>query len=153
MNYKYVPKGEKFTKRVGYIDPNTSLLSEGFETCSDYIYDYYNGRDDRTKYSLGKNGLRDFILKNYENRNYQDSGYLNIRFVVNCKGEAGRYIIHENNLDLEPHKFTLELKTQLFELTTGLKTWKPLILDNEPKDSYMYLSYRIENGEITQIIP
>lgn len=152
-NYKFIPKGTKFTERVAYIDPETSLLSEGFETCSDYIFDYYNGGPDRTAYSKGKNGLRDFILNNYENRNYTDSGYLNIRFVVNCKGEAGRYVIHENNLNLEPMAFSKDLKNQLFELTTQLNEWKPLVLRDEAQDSYMYLSYRIENGNITQIIP
>jgi len=153
FTYSYIPKGDQFTKRVGYIDPEKSLLSDGFETCGDYIYDYYNGGDDRTKYIKDKNGLRDFILDNYENKNYTDSGYLNIRFVVNCEGEAGRYVIIENSLELEPAAFSKDLRSQLFELTTQLSEWKPLVINNEPKDSYMYLSYRIENGEITQIIP
>lgn len=150
-DYKYIPSTNKFEKRVAYIDPETSLLSEGFETCGDYIFDYYN--PDRATYSKGKNGLRNFILNNYKNRNYSDSGYLNIRFVINCKGKAGRYVIHENDLDLNPRKFSEDLKTQLFKLTTQLKSWNPNIINGEKRDSYMYISYRIENGEITEIIP
>ena len=150
-DYKYIPSANKFEKRVAYIDPETSLLSEDFETCGDYIFDYYN--PERATYSKGKNGLRNFILDNYEKRNYSDSGYLNIRFVINCKGQAGRYVILENDLDLNPRKFSEDLKNQLFNLTTQLKIWNPNVINDEKRDSYMYISYRIEDGEITEIIP
>lgn len=149
--YKYLPSKNLFTERVAYINPETSLLSKDFETCEDYIFDYYN--PERATYSEGKNGLRTFILSNYKNKNYTDSGYLNIRFVINCNGETGRYIIHENNLDLEPKSFNKDLVKQLFNLTVQLKTWNPNVIRGEKRDSYMYISYRIENGEITQIIP
>ena len=147
----YIPSKNKFTKRVAYINPKKALLSNGFETCNKMIVDYYN--PERATYSEGKNGLRKFILSNYENKSYTDSGYLNIRFVINCKGEAGRYIIHENNLDLEPSTLNKDLVDQLFNLTTQLKKWNPNVIRGEKKDSYMYISYKIENGEITEIIP
>lgn len=145
-------KEEIFTTDAHYIDPAKALLSEGFEVCNeDYIFQYYNS--ERVTYSKGKNGLRNFILSNYKNKNYTDSGYLNIRFVINCKGEAGRYVIHENDLNLEPKAFTKDLKDQLFELTTQLKKWNPNFYRGIYHDSYMYISYRIENGSITEIIP
>ena len=147
----YIPSKNKFTKRVAYINTKKALLSNGFETCNKMIVDYYN--PERATYSEGKNGLRKFILSNYENKSYTDSGYLNIRFVINCKGEAGRYIIHENNLDLEPSTLNKDLVDQLFNLTTQLKKWNPNVIRGEKKDSYMYISYKIENGEITEIIP
>ena len=147
-----MPSKNKFTERVAYINPKEALLSEGFEICNkNRIYDYYNPQI--ATYSEGKNGLREFILLNYQNKSYSDSGYLNIRFIINCKGEAGCYVIHENNLDLEPHKFNKDLVNQLFNLTTQLKSWNPKVRNGESKDSYMYISYRIENGEITEILP
>ncbi|MGY0390928.1 hypothetical protein ACW5R3_00035 [Bizionia sp. KMM 8389] len=149
--YKNVPQ-EKYTHDVEYIDPDKALLNEGFEVCNEnYILQYYNPQ--RATYSKGKNGLRNFILSNYKNKNYTDSGYLNIRFVINCKGEAGRYVIHENDLDLNPTKFNKDLVETLFQLTTQLKTWNPNYWQDAYRDSYMYISYRIENGEITEIIP
>ncbi|MEO1485430.1 MAG: hypothetical protein AAFU57_06775, partial [Bacteroidota bacterium] len=87
------------------------------------------------------------------NRGYTDSGYLNIRFVINCEGVAGRYIIHENNLDLEPTPLNPDMVEQIFELTAQLKQWNPNVIRGNIWDSYMYLSYRIENGEITEILP
>lgn len=150
--YRYLPKNILFTQSAEYINPDEAKFSEGFKTCDEkYIIQYYN--PERATYSEGKNGLRKFIMSNYENRNYIDSGYLNIRFVINCKGEAGRYIIHENDLNLKPKKFNKDLVHQLFELTTQLKKWNPNFTHDEFRDSYMYLSYRIENGNITEIIP
>ena len=157
-NYKYLPSKNRFTERVAYINPEKSLLSEGFTTCDDNIVDYYNYRKGDSNgqvasYSKGKNGLRKHILSQYRNENYTDSGYLNIRFIINCKGEIGRFLIHENTLDLEPTVFSKDLKNQLFQLTTQLKKWNPVIFEGAEMDSYMYISYRIENGEITEIIP
>ena len=148
----FIPTKNAFTTDAHYIDPENSLLSEGFEVCDEnFILQYYN--PERATYSQGKNGLRSFILSNYKNKNYTDSGYLNIRFVINCKGEAGRYVIHENDLNLVPKTFTKDLKDQLFELTTHLKKWNPNFTHDMYRDSYMYISYRIENGNITEIIP
>lgn len=157
--FKYEPSEKTYTKRVAYIDVKKALHTENFEVCdSTYIVDYYNrGRNDsihrRTEYISNKNGLRKEVLAKYENKNYADSGYLNFRFIVNCKGEAGAYVIHENDLDLNPKKFNSELVSQLFDITVNLKKWKPNFMRGKERDSYMYISYRIENGNITEIIP
>ncbi|WP_420571450.1 hypothetical protein [Kordia sp.] len=152
----FIPTENAFTTDAHYINPETALLSDGFEVCNEhYILQYYN--PERARYSKGKNELRNFILSNYKNKNYTDSGYLNIRFVINCKGEAGRYVIHENDLNLKPKTFTKDLKEQLFELTTQLKEWNPNLITGKNGsayyDTYMYISYKIEHGNITEIIP
>jgi len=151
FNQKYIPKENSYKERVAYINPENSIASDGFETCNEYIYDYYN--PERAQYMNGKKELRKFILNNYRNLGFSDSGYLNIRFVINCEGKVGRYVTHENDLDLNPIKFNSKLKTQLLQLTRELKQWKPNIIRGDTVDSYMYISYRIENGEITEIIP
>ena len=152
FNYSLTPKNEPFKHDSHYIDPNKSLLNEGFKICNEnYIAQYYNTSE--LPYPNGKNGFRNYINTSYINRDYSDSGYLNIRFIINCEGQAGRFIIHENNLDLAPKKFNKDLKNQLFKLTSEIKQWKTIFLHNENRDSYMYVSYRIEHGEITEIIP
>lgn len=151
FNQKHIPKENKYEHRVAYISSKASLGSKTFKPCNEYIYDYYNPQ--RATYVDGKNGLRKFIFNNYKNNSYHDSGYLNIRFVINCKGQTGRYVVHENDLNLNPNSFTPGLREQLFVLTTQLNEWNPNIIRGEKVDSYMYISYRIEDGEITEIIP
>lgn len=156
---KFVPSKNQFTKRVAYINIKEAKNTKDFKICdSSYIVDYYNySRGDSvskvTSYFNGKNGLRKAVLSKYKNNNYTDSGYLNFRFIVNCKGEAGAYIIHENDLNLEPKSFNQDLVNQLFNITTDLKKWNPNFMRGKHRDSYMYISYRIENGEITEILP
>jgi len=151
----FLPTKNAFTADAEHIDPATALLSDGFETCNELIFQYYNPKPAR--YSSGKNGLRKFIMSKYVNKNYPDSGYLNIRFVINCHGKPGRYVIHENDLDLSPTSFTKELTEQLVTLTTQLQEWEPNLFTTDSTssyvDSYMYISYRIEHGNITEILP
>nr|WP_299341864.1 hypothetical protein [Allomuricauda sp.] len=143
---------KKHEHLVGYIDPSEARLNDQFQICDESrILQYYNPQE--AVYSLGKNGLRDFILKNYVNQGYRDSGYLTIRFVINCKGEAGRYVMHQNNLDLNPTTLDHNLVEQLFELTVELQKWTPNFYRGAYRDSYMYINYRIENGNITEILP
>jgi len=152
LKHQHLPSEGAVNHPADYINPEKALLNEGFEVCNEqFICQYYN--PERATYSEGKNGLRNFVLSNYKNNSYTDSGYLNIRFVINCKGEAGRYIIHENNLDLEPQVFNKDLVSQLFKITSKLKKWNPNYVRDEYRDSYIYISYRIENGNITEILP
>lgn len=159
MNTSFEPTVKKFTERVAYIDLETAQLTDGFSVCdSNYIVDYYNYAvgdtfHRKTSYIHGKNGLRKEVLAQYQNRNYSDSGYLNFRFIVNCKGEAGAYVIHENDLDFNQKQFDSDLVQQLFEITTNFKQWHPNYMRGANRDSYMYISYRIEHGEITEILP
>lgn len=145
--------------RVAYINIEKAKNTDRFIVCdSTYIVDYYNYSPGdsiyrATSYANGKNGLRKEVLTQYKNNNYSDSGYLNFRFIVNCHGEAGAYVIHENDLDLKPKSFNPDLVEQLFNITVSLKEWLPNFMRGENRDSYMYISYRIENGEITEIIP
>jgi len=152
FNMSLMPENEPFEQASHYINPETALLNEDFNVCNEnYIAQYYNTPE--LPYPNGKNGFRNYINLAYVNNNYPDSGYLNIRFIINCEGKAGRFVIHENNLDLEPNAFSEDLKNQLFKLTSEIKDWKPIFLFEEARDSYMYVSYRIENGKITEIIP
>ncbi len=159
FNKKYVPSEREYKTRVAYIDLQKALFTDGFAVCdSTDIIDYYNtakgdSNSRRTQYSSNKNGLRNEVLSKYVNKNYDDAGYLNFRFIVNCKGEAGAYVIHENDLDLKSKKFNADLVNQLLNITVSLKKWKPNFLRGNERDSYMYISYRIENGEITEILP
>lgn len=148
----FLPEENMYFRSAEYIDPEKALGDKNFSVCDeDFIIQYYN--PDRARYSEGKNGLRQHIRSRYKNKGYSDSGYLNIRFVINCKGEAGRYLIHQNDLNLNPTKLDPNMVDQLFDITTELKTWHPNYTHDAYRDSYMYISYRIEHGNITEILP
>jgi hypothetical protein len=73
--------------------------------------------------------------------------------VVNCKGLAGRYQIVENDLDLKPKQLNQDLVQHLFTITQELKDWKQLVWEKEPRDYYMYITYKLQDGKIIEILP
>jgi len=142
---------KKYIHDIGYIDPSISLGDKDFETCKGVIFEYYNSEPDGG-YKYGKKALRDTVLKKYSESG-KESGYLTFRFVVNCHGEAGRYIVIANNLNLEPKMFNQDLVLHLFDITQELKEWRPVVLGNESRDYYMYITYKILDGKIIEILP
>jgi hypothetical protein len=141
----------KYKYDIGYINPETALGDRNFKTCDGTIYQYYNSGSE-AGYKFGKKALRDSIKSKYV-RASDESGYLTIRFIINCKGIAGRYEIVENDLELRPKAFAMQLKDHLLNITSELKEWRPLLLGTNARDSYMYITFKIKNGHITEILP
>lgn len=152
LHHRYFPETNRFTQAANYIDPEKAIDLGEFTVCDeDQIYDYYNS--DGADYQAGKNGLRTQILSQYQAAHFKDSGYLNIRFVVNCQGEPGRYVMETYDLDLNASPMDEELKAHLFNLTRDLKDWNPIQINDTAQDAYVYISYRLENGKIVAILP
>ena len=137
---------------IGYIDPVNSLGPANFETCGSRIFQYYNSLP-AAGYKYGKNALRDSVMQHFKKVS-DDSGYLIIRFVINCKGLAGRYEIVESDLNFNPNHFSENVKTMFLEIVINhLKEWNPVILEGQSRDAYMYLNFKMKNGEIVEILP
>ena len=101
-----------------------------------------------------KGEFRRFIIQHFNNNNYKDNGLLNLRFLINCKGEIGDIEINELNFDFEPIALTDSLVQELMELAFLKDNWDVSRLRLiEPNDYYMYLIFRIENGQMVDILP
>lgn len=150
---KYDVDSKKYFYHVGHIDQEKALMNNTYPLCDEKrIYKTHHGAPDDA-FEGSKKQFRNYILTNYKNNSYEDSGYLNFRFYVNCEGNAGWFEIIEMNLDLEETKLNYKMVNQLFELTSRPENWAVYTYDNKPRNYYMYISYRIENGEITEILP
>ncbi|WP_442264745.1 hypothetical protein ACSIGC_10335 [Tenacibaculum sp. ZS6-P6] len=144
---------EQFPHYVGYINQEKALLNDTYTLCGDRsIYKTHHGAPDDA-FEGGKKQFKNFILSNYKNDSYTDSGYLNFRFLINCEGNAGWFEIIEMNLDLEESPLNKSMVKQLLKLTSDSKNWAIFSYKNQPRNYYMYISYRIENGEIVEILP
>lgn len=143
---------EKFPHYIGYIDQEKALLNDVYELCDDGIYKTHHGAPDDA-FEVSKKRYRDTLLSEYKNEKYSDSGYLNFRFLINCEGNAGWFEIVEMNLNLEEIDLNSEMVNQLLKLTSNSKNWKIYTYKEIPRNYYMYISYRIEHGEIIEILP
>ncbi len=140
--------------RVAYIDP-TQVLDKGsdFQVCDDYIYDYYNGDPDAGPVG-GKRRLSLWLEDKLDKRLLADqSGYLTFRFVINCEGDAGYFITEEASLDFAVKQFPDQLIQHVYEQLKAFDNWEPTTIREEVADAYAYVTLKLEDGELVDILP
>jgi len=148
------PKNE-YLRWVGDIayDPNQD--SERFKLCAaDTLAKQYFNVGSGMMYSGEKSALLSIFQNQYHSAIKDDqNGWIRIRFVVNCKGESGRFRFLQSDFNYKAVEFEDAIKNQLLKLTKGLKGWEPLKWNNKAIDYYQYLIFKIEKGQLTEILP
>jgi hypothetical protein len=144
-------------KRIGYIDPRRVLDQDSnFKLCGrhDDVADYYNGQDKIAQYKGGKRAIWELVNKHLDkSKLFEESGYLTLRFIVNCEGEAGWFTMEEADLDFQPKHFPSETIQHFFEILYQHPDWKPCIIREEARDAYTYTTFKLSQGEIIEILP
>ncbi len=150
---KFPVNQEKYPHYIGYIDQERAQLNDVYTLCDgNRILHVHHGAAEEG-YAGSKKRFRDNILANYNNDGYTDSGYLNFRFLVTCLGKPGWFETIQVDTNYKPTQFNPEMVSQLLELTALPEHWNSLNHQEEPLDYYMYVSYKIENGTIAEILP
>jgi hypothetical protein len=146
----------KAPPRVAYIAPNNTLDSfSDFAPCNDkgQIYDYYNGDPD-ARFLKGKRGLWEVFNQQVDPALLgRESGYLTFRFIINCVGETGWFVTEEADLDFNIKAFPEATVSHLFEIVRKLNDWQPAISREEAIDVYAYLTLKMKDGKIIEILP
>jgi hypothetical protein len=148
-NYKYPPR---YIDDIAH-DPHSD--SSSFELCkSDNLTIQYFNNSLGLEYKGEKNAIYQAYNKNYISENVpKENGLVRIRFIVNCKGETGRFRIISMDEQYRENKIDTSITNQLLRITKNLEGWKPKKLDGELVDYYQYLIFKIQEGTITQILP
>ena len=88
---------------------------------------------------------------------FKESGFLTIRFIVNCKGEPRVHKFYEMDLNYQKKTFSDALKTQIWDFTKQLSGFKKGVYTYKDKvydvNYYYYFIFKIENGEFQSIAP
>ncbi len=151
---KYPENKDKYPHKIGYINPENTLNATGFTICDDKkMLGYYSSAAPYI-YRDNKLVFKQKIIDNYKNNEYQDTGYLNLRFLINCEGKVGHVEVNEFDIDLIRSDLTDELVDQLIKLALKEDNWE---IRNKhydtPQNHYMYLLFKLENGNVTEILP
>jgi hypothetical protein len=104
-------------------------------------------------YEGEKRMISAFFEKNYQPVESKDSGWIRVRFIVNCEGKTGRFRMMEADGDYQKKAFDPRISRQILELTQSLDGWKALKYKNKPVDYYQYLVFKINKGKIEKIMP
>ena len=150
---KYATDEEKYPNYIGFIDSNTALLNQTYSLCGDgTIHKTHHGAP-FDAYEGNKRTFTESVLKTYKNKGYTDSGYVNFRFLVNCEGNPGWFEIIQINQEYEEVSLNKQMVDQLLNITSDPSHWAIYSSDGIARNYYHYVSYKIENGEITAILP
>lgn len=143
-----------YPRYVGDIAYEEEKDDASFVICKgeDRVKQYFNfGKG--LQYKGEKRALVAQVLKAYEPVESDQSGWIRVRFIVNCKGETGWFRMTSSDLNYETQTFDERISSQLMEITKSLAGWKVLPEGKEPNDYYQYVSYKIQEGVITEILP
>lgn len=142
--------------RIAYINPEKTLDNNpAFKICDDDIVDYYNNDIGVQPILVGGKATMNKILAERldVNKLFTESGYLTFRFVINCDGVAGRFTTEQTDLDFQPKTFNRETITHFYEIIKDIKGWRKTIIRKESRDAYAYITFKLKDGEIIELLP
>ncbi len=125
-----------------------------FELCfgEDHAIQYYRVSNN-TGSKHNKPKFVSFIEEQTKSIKFKnESGYIRVRFIVNCKGEADRFRILESSLDNKPKSFSKQTSEKLLKVIKAIDKWHTG--NNMTKtDFYLYVLFKIVDGKIVKILP
>lgn len=152
---KKVSDKQAYLRWVGDIEPNDKMDELDFTVCNgdDQILQYFN-LGEGPVYSGEKSKILNAFKSNFKPvPNKKESGLIRIRFIVNCQGKAGRFRVLQSGYDYQEKEFDEETVSQLLNITKGIENWQILYRDGTSVDYYMYLIFKMTDGQLTDILP
>lgn len=146
----------EYLRFVGDIKSDSILDDSNFKTCLEDgpVMQYFNTMEG-FRFKGEKPELIRTIKSKYKPAGdmVNQTGYIRIRFIINCEGEAGRFRILTSDRNFKPVNFNAELTNQLVRILSELDGWQKMIKDETTLDYYTYLIFKLENGNIKEILP
>lgn len=147
-------KAQTYSRWVGDIAHDPEMDDEHFQPChgDDLIFQYFNMRQG-LQFEGEKIAIERYFAKNYQPVETDQSGWVRVRFIVNCEGETGRFRVLESDENYKERPFDKRISDQLLKLSKNLNGWKIQSKDNQPIDYYQYLLFKIKKGKIENVMP
>ena len=143
-----------FPNQIGDIVFDKNIDNPKFKRCmdKDYGIQYYN---DSKGYQY--KGEKIAIIEELEKLNFTSSkktnGYITIRFVVNCEGKTGLFRVQQMNEHYQEENFDKDFSIKLLNFTKSLNGWFPKESRGTKLDYYQYLTYKITDGKVSEVLP
>lgn len=148
-----VYKTDSFPANTGDIAFDATLDDVGFTVCNpQVVFQYYNTE---SWYKQHKRSIEKYFKDKYQPTTQTDdqTGYITIRFIINCSGKTGRFRMHELDKNYQPHQFDPGISNRLMQLTKEIQGWQPAVYKNKIYDSYQYITFKLKKGVIECVLP
>ena len=143
------------TNNVGDIKFDPKIDDPNFKICNkNESFQYYN-------FSKGfqYKGEKYEILKIWDEKYSKvescskENGYITVKFLINCEGKTGLFRIQEMDEYYNESLFNKELVYDIFSFVKNLDGWIINTYEGKTVDYYQYLTFKIENGKVKEILP
>jgi hypothetical protein len=144
---------DSFPLNTGDIAFDATLDDPAFTVCNPKaVFQYYNTG---SYYKQHKREIEQYFKRNYRpaKQTTEQTGYLTIRFIINCEGKTGRFRMYELDAGYQPYQFDKDISSQLMKLTKELKNWQPAVYKEKIYDSYQYITFKLKKGAIECVLP
>lgn len=143
-----------YPRMIGDIAFDKELDDPGFKLCSgDKKAIQYYALPEKP-YDGEKPALEKHFFDQYNaDTAPKESGLIRIRFLVNCEGKAGRFRVMGMDWDYQEKAFDTSITDQLLSLTKSISNWKGFSSKSRGLDYYNYLIFKIEAGQLKEIMP
>ncbi len=149
--------GEKgdYLRWVGDIEQNDQIDPPDFKICNgdDNIFQYFNMGEGPVYPGEKSKIVHTFHSKYNPITGNNENGFIRIRFVVNCEGTAGRFRVLQSDDTYQETEFDQAIVSQLLNITKGIENWEVLKINETVVDYYMYLIFKIADGQLIEILP
>ena len=104
----------------------------------------------RVTYNGGLRALEHDLISSFKPKPSHESftGYVIIRFAINCNNELGRYRTEVLDSNFEITKCPEDLKLDILTAFKNLKNWSHPFYEGKSHDGYTFYSIKINNGNI-----
>ena len=141
---------------VGDIESDVLLDDSNFTTCLEDgpVMQYFN-TGEGFRYKGERPALVNAIKELYKPTGnlLKQTGYIRIRFIINCRGEAGRFRVLTSDENFKATNFDTSITKQLVDIVSNLDGWQKMMKNESALDYYMYIIVKLENGIIKEILP
>jgi hypothetical protein len=144
---------DSFPPNVGDIAYNAILDDSTFIVCNPkMVFQYYNTG---SYYKQHKRAIEHYFKSRYQPtvQNTSQTGYVTIRFIINCSGKTGRFRMYELDANYNAYQFDVAISRQLMKLTKELQGWQPAVYKDTIYDSYQYITFKLNKGAIECVLP
>jgi hypothetical protein len=148
------PGAPDYPRQVGDLSFDAKTDDPNFRICNEAgVFQYYNFGHG-VQYKGEKPKIVEHFTRGLTKRgDSTDTGFLTIRFVVNCQGATGRFRVQGIDNDYQEKKFSPDLTEQLLSLTKELDGWIVGEYEGKIFDYYQYLTFKMEKGDLLEIMP
>lgn len=145
----------QYLNEVGDIQFDSKIDDPTFKACNpEQSFQYYNFSKGfqykGEKYEIWN------IWQNISKSNLNilpETGYITVRFLVNCNGKTGLFRIQQMDKDYKKTLFDKNTIYIILNFVKSLNSWPVQEYKQKKVDYYQYLTFKLEDGIIKEILP